>query len=370
VKVVARPVRPEPAPAGSFLSVRRKLLAWAEAQRRELPWRGTRDPYRIWVSEVMLQQTTVAAVLRRYEPFLSRFPDLASLAGAREDSVLAAWSGLGYYARARNLWRAARQVLREHAGRIPSEPESLRRLPGFGEYMAAVVPSLAYGARLPAADANVARVLSRITRIGAPSGTAGHRRAVLAAAARLLPRRDPGRLTAAVMDLGQTICLPRRPECPRCPLRAKCAAYRAGSPERYPARPRKPAAVSVAFAAAYVTEGRRALLRRRTGTLLRGMWEFPSATGSSAAGALANLRRDLRTLGITLEGGTSTARAAHTVVNRRLAIRVFPARIHPTHATGLARRSGYRWFVPRELERAAIPTLTRKIGHAAGFLTP
>jgi A/G-specific adenine glycosylase len=318
----------------------------------------------------MLQQTTVAAVLRRYAAFLSRFPDLATLARAREESVLAAWSGLGYYARARNLWRAARQILRQHAGKIPSSPESLRRLPGFGEYMAAVVPSLAFGARLPAADANVARVLSRLARIGAPSGTAGHRQAVLSAAARLLPRRDPGRLTAALMDLGQTICLPRRPECPRCPLRAECAAFLAGSPERYPVRRRRPPAVSVAFAAAYVTEGRRALLRRRTDTLLRGMWEFPSATGASAAGALGNLRRDLRTLGITLEGGARSARAAHTVVNRRLAIRVFPARVHPADARSLARRGGYRWFAPRELARAAIPTLTRKIGQAAGFLAP
>ncbi|MFN2386402.1 MAG: NUDIX domain-containing protein, partial [Thermoanaerobaculia bacterium] len=197
---------------------------------------------------------------------------------------------------------------------------------------------------------------------------AAHRRAVLFAAAQLLPRRDPGRFTAALMDLGQSICLPRRPDCPRCPVRAECDAFRAGSPARYPVRIRKPAAVSVAFAAAYVTEGGRALLRRRTDTLLRGMWEFPSASGASAAGALANLRRDLHTLGIALEGKTSPARAAHTVVNRRLAIRVFPASVHPAQATRLARQWGYRWFAPRELTRSAIPTLTRKIGQAAGFL--
>ncbi|MBC8646380.1 MAG: A/G-specific adenine glycosylase [Thermoanaerobaculia bacterium] len=365
---VPRPVRPEPAPAGSFVSVRRKLLAWSRAQARELPWRGTRDPYRIWVSEVMLQQTTVAAVLRRYDAFLNRFPNLGTLARAREESVLAAWSGLGYYARARNLWRAARQVVRDHAGRIPSDPESLRRLPGFGEYMSAVVPSLAFGARLPAADANVARVLSRIGEIPAPSGTAAQRRAVLSAAAKLMPRNDPGRFTAALMDLGQTVCLPRRPVCPRCPLREECGAFRAGSPERYPLRVHKPAVVSVAFAAAYVTEGGRALLRRRTDTLLRGMWEFPSAIGASPADAVERLRRDLHALGISLDASTSSGDAAHTVVNRRLAIRVFPGRIHPARASGLVSRSGYRWFGPRELSRAAIPTLTRKIGRAAGFL--
>ena len=316
----------------------------------------------------MLQQTTVAAVLRRYDAFLRRFPDLRTLARAREESVLAAWSGLGYYARARNLWRAARLVERQHAGRIPSDPESLRRLPGFGEYMAAVVPSLAFGARLPAADANVARVLSRVGEISAPAGTGGHRRAVLAAAAKLMPRRDPGRFTAALMDLGQTVCLPRRPVCPRCPLREECGAFRSGSPDRYPLRPRKPAAVSVAFAAAYVTEGGRALLRRRTDTLLRGLWEFPSATGASAAQARERLRRDLEGLGISLDASASSGHAAHTVVNRRLAIRVFPGRLHPSRSPRLVSPPGYRWFGPRELSRAAIPTLTRKIGRAAGFL--
>ncbi|HWZ85841.1 MAG TPA: A/G-specific adenine glycosylase, partial [Thermoanaerobaculia bacterium] len=150
--------------------VRSNLLAWFRRERRRLPWRGTRDPYRIWVSEVMLQQTTVEAVRGRYEAFLRRFPDLPALARAGEPAVLAAWSGLGYYARARNLRRAARDVMARHGGRLPRDLAALRSLPGFGDYTAAAVASLAFGARAPAADANVTRVLSRLYAI---RGTAG-----------------------------------------------------------------------------------------------------------------------------------------------------------------------------------------------------
>src|SRR5258706_10670169 len=187
--------------------IRKKLLAWSRQQKRSLPWRGTTDPYRVWVSEVMLQQTTVAAVRERYGPFLERFPDLASLARAREERVLAAWSGLGYYARARNLRRAAVRIARDHAGGFPRDPSALTRLPGFGEYTAAAVACLAFGSRHPAADANVTRVLSRLFALGGTAGKKKNRAAVLFHAGGLLSSGPPGRLTATPMDLGQ----PRRP---------------------------------------------------------------------------------------------------------------------------------------------------------------
>lgn len=348
--------------------IRGKLLTWFRAQRRQLPWRGTRDPYRIWVSEVMLQQTTVRAVERRYDAFLRRFPDLATLARAREESVLAAWSGLGYYARARNLWRAAGQVMREHRGAIPRDPETLRRLPGVGEYMAAAVASLAFGAQVPAAEANVTRVIARLRALRAPAGSVRLRRAVLEAAARLLPRREAGRLLAAVMDLGQTICTPRRPDCPRCPLRENCAGFFSGDPEKFPARRPKPPARKVALAAAYVARDGRALLERRSEKLLEGLWEFPSAAGGSASLALRRLRERLRKAGIELDSSRPVARAAHTVVNRRLAIEVFRTSVHPSRTPRRKPEETWRWFRPSELSRAAIPTLTRKIGLAAGFL--
>ncbi len=345
----------------------RKLLAWYRREKRELPWRGTSDPYRIWVSEVMLQQTTVAAVRGRYEAFLSRFPDVQTLADASEESVLAEWSGLGYYARARNLRRAAGIVVREHAGRLPEEPAALRRLPGFGEYMSSAVASLAFGARVAAADANVIRVVSRLFAIGGRSGSRAHRRLVLEAAALMLPARNPGQATAALMDLGQSICLPRRPRCGECPLHGDCAGFATGHPERFPARDPKPAATRVAFAAAEVRRNGRALLLARPDGWLRGMWEFPSAEGATAEEAAARLEARLARLGFRLDRTAPVESATHTIMRRKLDIRVDRARPRRgVRPPGPSEPS--RWLSPAELALAAIPTLTRKIARAARFL--
>ena len=345
--------------------IRDKLLGWFQAQRRELPWRGSKDPYRIWVSEVMLQQTTVGAVLPRYLPFIERFPDVGSLARASEESVVAEWSGLGYYSRARNLHRAARVLVAEHRGELPRDPEALVELPGFGEYMAAAVASLAFGARAPAADANVTRILSRLHAIAGPSASRGHRRRVLDAAAALLPDRDPGDLIAAFMDLGQTICLPRRPRCGICPLVGECAAAREGAPERYPERPKLGPVVRVSYAAAHLeSRGRVWLVRRPPGSWLAGTWSFPAEEGEAPDAARRLLARDLRRRGLVLGRGEAEARAAHTIMRRRLDVEIFPARF----ARPGAGPSGGRCFTRGELERAAASTLTRKIASAIGFL--
>ena len=346
--------------------IRQQLLAWASRQKRALPWRGTRDPYRIWVSEVMLQQTTVAVVRGRYEKFLSRFPDLASLARAREDSVLSAWSGLGYYARARNLRRAARRILREHGGRMPRDPAALRRLPGFGEYTAAAVAGLAFGSRLPAADANVTRVLSRLDALEGRIGTRAHREAVRKRARGLLARCSPGLLTAALMDLGQLVCLPRNPRCGWCPLAHECRALR-GSPEGYPRRRKKPRAIEVFLAAACARRDGRALLARRPGVLLGRLWEFPSAVGKTRAAARRGLAEAIDAMGLSLEG-RPLGTARHTMVNRRIAINVYRAKGSAPSAFRPPPSAALRWFTPRQLDGAPIPTLTRKVARAAGFL--
>lgn len=347
-------------------SIRNSLLAWFRREKRQLPWRGTTDPYRIWVSEVMLQQTTVAAVRPRYDAFLERFPDVSTLADASEDSVLAAWSGLGYYARARNLRRAAQIVVRDHEGRIPDDPLALRSLPGFGEYMSAAVASLAFGSRLPAADANVDRVLSRVFVIRGRTGTRAHRLRVLEAADRILPSRRAGDLTAALMDLGQTVCTPRAPRCPECPIRTSCVAYRTGTVSRYPEKKAKEPFVDVPTAAAAAVSGGRALLVRREAGWLSGMWEFPSAAGASPAAARRALRARLAELGLGLDRGAPLGSANHTIARRRLAIRVFPA----SERRGTKRRSSadVGWFSGADLENAAVPTLTRKIARACGLL--
>ena len=342
--------------------IRAKLLAWSRRQKRRLPWRGTRDPYRIWVSEVMLQQTTVATVRGRYEEFLRRFPDLPALARAHEETVLAAWSGLGYYARARNLREAAREVLREHGGHVPRDPVVLRGLPGFGDYTAAAVACLAFGARVPAADANVTRVFSRLFAIRGSR----LRASVSARARELLASGRPQDSMAALMDLGQLVCTPRRPGCGRCPLARHCLAAREGSPETYPVRTAAPGRVEVCLAAACVRRDGRALLLRRSGRLLGGLWEFPCAEGKTPGAARRSLGLKARCLGIRLTG-SSLGRARHTIVNRRLSIEVFPARPDSRFSILDPQFSDSRWFTAAELALAAIPTLTRKVARAAGF---
>jgi len=343
--------------------IRRNLLRWFRSSRRQLPWRGTSDPYRIWVSEVMLQQTTVGAVEKRYAAFVERFPDLTTLARATEESVLAAWSGLGYYARARNLRRAAQLILREHDGVIPRDARVLSTLPGFGEYMAAAVASLAFGERLPAAEANVERVLSRVFVLPGTAGSRELRERVLAHAEALLPAKRPGDLTAALMDLGQTICTPRRPACADCPIAGDCQARELGDPEARPRRRPKPPLVRLSLAAAVAEEGGRLLLVRRRSSWLDGLWEFPCAEAESDAASRMKLERRLRPLGLELSDEPALGTARHAVVNRRIEITVFRARTRDR--TLQPKSSQARWFRPAELANAAIPTLTRKVAAAA-----
>ena len=321
----------------------------------------------------MLQQTTVGAVRGRYERFLARFPTLDALARSSEDQVLAAWAGLGYYGRARNLRRAARAILRDHGGQLPHSPQALRRLPGFGEYTAAAVAAIAYGVAVPAVDANVTRVLSRLFALPGVAGSRAHREKVFQRAKELMPRHRPGDFTAALMDLGQLICTPRRPGCPRCPLAGACEANRSGRPERYPARRANPRPVRVAVAAAEVRLAGRTLLVRRRETLLSGMWAYPSAQAATLAEARRRLAAKLSALGVRLQGAGPLGHTAHTVVNRRLAIVIYAAGKSLKSGARALQKSlqspkSTRWFRPEDFARAAIPTLTRKIAVAAGFL--
>jgi A/G-specific adenine glycosylase len=311
----------------------------------------------------MLQQTTVGAVQKRYAAFVERFPDLATLARATEESVLAAWSGLGYYARARNLRRAAQRILREHGGVIPRDARVLSTLPGFGEYMAAAVASLAFGERLPAAEANVERVLSRVFALPGTAGSRRLRERVLAHAGTLLPAKRPGDLTAALMDLGQTICTPRRPACAACPLAADCRARELGDPEARPRRRPKPSPVRLSLAAAVAQVGGRLLLVRRRSTWLDGLWEFPCGEAMSDAASRTKLERRLRPLGLELSDEPALGTARHVVVNRRIEITVFRARMRGGRPRPASPRA--RWFRPADLADAAIPTLTRKVAAAA-----
>ena len=345
----------------------RRLLRWFDREKRSLPWRGTRDPYRIWVSEIMLQQTTVAAVLGRYDDFLRRFPTLSALARASEEQVLAAWSGLGYYSRARNLRLAARRIVAEHGGKLPRDPAKLTRLPGFGEYTAAAVASIAYGVPAPAADANVTRVISRVFALPGMAGSGPHRGAVTGLLAGLIPQGRPGDFTAALMDLGQLVCTPRKPACPRCPLSASCAA-RDRDPERFPRKRSKPRVKGSHLAVAEARRTGRVLLVKRPGSLLARMWRHPFGEGRTPAEARRRLESELSRLGLALVSKTPRGSARHTMVNRRFSIHIYTAGAS-RRAAEVAAAERLGWFRPSDLARAAIPTLTRKIAAAAGFLT-
>lgn len=253
-------------------TLRRRLLAFYDARSRDLPWRREADPYRVWVSEVMLQQTRVEAVIPYYERWMRRFPTLEALAEADVDDVLREWQGLGYYARARNLHRAARLVRERYHGQIPGDVEALRRLPGVGEYTAGAIASIAFGIPAPAIDGNVRRVFSRL--LDDPDPAPAELRRVVAA---LVPEDRPGDFNQALMELGATVCTPRSPACDRCPVAAVCRARTNGTVAERP-RPKPKKALpedDVATAVIVSPSGRILVVRRPEEGLLGGMWEFP-----------------------------------------------------------------------------------------------
>ncbi|MGH9514362.1 MAG: A/G-specific adenine glycosylase [Terriglobales bacterium] len=250
--------------------LRRALLRWYDGNRRDLPWRKTRDPYRIWVSEIMLQQTRVAAVLPRYEKFIQRFPSVEKLASARLSSVLAEWSGLGYYRRARNLHAAAKVIARRFAGAFPESSNQWLKLPGIGRYTAAAIASIAFEEPVAVLDGNVERVLRRLLHCatGAESWNT---------AQELLDRERPGDFNQAVMELGATICLPGEPSCARCPIMTFCGTRGTGE-----LRNRKPRQIKAAVSFVLATKGDSVLLVQRGAkeSLMPGMWELPALARS------------------------------------------------------------------------------------------
>ena len=255
------------------------LLAWYDQHARTLPWRGIHDPYRTWVSETMLQQTRVETVLGYYDRFLQRFPTIADLAAAPEDDVLKLWEGLGYYSRARNLHKGAKQVMAEHGGVIPSTVEALRKISGIGPYTAGAIASIAFEQPVPAVDGNVIRVVSRLRGIRENVGVPSVRRSLEGEAASLVPATRPGDFNQAVMDLGATICTPGTPSCEKCPLQAECDAYAAGDAEDLPVLPRKNPPRLLDYTVCLICSGNRVLMRQRTETMLHGLWVFPMAEG-------------------------------------------------------------------------------------------
>jgi A/G-specific adenine glycosylase len=254
-----------------------RVIAWQRTEGRQaLPWQNTRDAYRIWLSEVMLQQTQVATVLGYYERFVERFPSVRELAAAAPDEVLALWSGLGYYSRARNLHRCAQQVVVEHGGAFPRSAQALQRLPGIGRSTAAAIAAFAFGERAAILDGNVKRVLTRALGFDADLALAAHERALWQRAEALLPARGIERYTQGLMDLGATLCTARAPRCTDCPLQAGCVARAEGRPERYPVKTRRLLRGARRNALLWLVDGRRCWLTRRPERgVWAGLWSLP-----------------------------------------------------------------------------------------------
>ncbi|AGT30878.1 DNA glycosylase [Geobacillus genomosp. 3] len=256
----------------------RDLLEWFARERRDLPWRQDRDPYKVWVSEVMLQQTRVETVIPYFEKFMEQFPTLEALAEAEEDEVLKAWEGLGYYSRVRNLHAAVKEVKERYGGKVPDTPEQFSRLKGVGPYTVGAVLSLAYGVPEPAVDGNVMRVLSRLFFVTDDIAKPSTRKRFEQIVREIMAYENPGAFNEALIELGALVCTPRRPSCLLCPVQSHCRAFAEGVPEELPVKTKKTAVKQVPLAVmVLIDEGGRILIRKRDHTgLLANLWEFPS----------------------------------------------------------------------------------------------
>lgn len=336
------------------------LLEWYHANRRSLPWRESATPYRVWLSEVMLQQTQVATVVPYFERFVKAFPDVDALASATEQEVLAAWSGLGYYRRARALHRAAKTIVNELAGEFPDDVSGWMALPGIGRYTAGAIVSIAFDKRAPILDGNVMRVLSRWFAVhGDPRiGTAN--RELWRLAETILPAQSISDFNQALMELGALVCTPQNPRCLVCPLCEHCEARRRGIEHRLPQLAPRRESVKVRMAAAIIEREGSYLMYRRTGTgVMEDMWEFPGGEcldGESPRVAL--VREGREKYGLAMEPSGELAKIKHNIMNRRIELHAFSAGLEALPATD---EREHRWVARSEIDSIPVSSMVPKL---------
>ncbi len=357
----------QPVSAETLHAFRVALPAWFDAARRAMPWReagpdGARDPYRVWLSEVMLQQTRVETAVPYFHRFTERLPTVGALARADQDEVLKLWEGLGYYSRARNLHRAAQAVVRDHGGRVPSDEASFRALPGVGPYTAAAVLSLAFGVPLAVLDGNVIRVLARVFALGADARAGRTRTALQELSTRLLDAEQPGRWNESVMELGATVCTPRSPACARCPLSGVCQARALGTPEAFPVVSKKKPVPHHLVAVGLVMDGPRVLIQKRPqDAMLGGLWEFPGGkveAGETPEEACVRELREELALEVAVEA--PVAIVEHAYSHFRITMHAFRCRLvggEPASATG----EPVVWADVSDLDDYAFPRANRRV---------
>jgi A/G-specific adenine glycosylase len=343
-------------------SIGTRILEWYGRNARQLPWRGVSDPYAVWISEVMLQQTQVDTVIPYYRRWMARFPDLPSLAAAGEQQVLSAWEGLGYYARARNLWRAARQLVEAGATQLPADPNELEKLPGIGRYTAGAIASIAFGADAPALDGNIKRVLSRVHDVDLPADRPEGLRRLWELAAADLVKGRAGDQNQALMDLGSAICLPRDPLCGRCPLKAVCLARKNGVQNERPVRgPRRSVPHINVTAAVIRRRGRVLIARRPSRGLLGGLWEFPGGKQQPGETLPEALVREIQEeLGTRIAVGEALGVYQHAYTHFKVTLTAFDCRLTGGEPQALE-ASELAWVKPEELANYPMGNIDRRI---------
>jgi A/G-specific adenine glycosylase len=358
-----------PLDARARQSFRRRLLTWYDKHARDLPWRRSRDPYRVWVSEVMLQQTTVAAVKPYFERFLAALPTVQLLAAADEQSVLRLWEGLGYYRRARALHAAAKLIVGEHRGRFPRDVAILMTLPGIGRYTAGAIASFAFDVPAPILEANTIRLLSRLVGYRDDPAKSAGQRLLWQTAEELLPRKDVAGFNQALMELGSLVCTPREPKCPACPVAACCTAFKLGLQERIPAATRKLELTAVREAAVVVRRNGSVLLRQcPAGERWAGLWDFPRFA-VEAEGPL--LVRDELVLKVREQTGIEVQPAGllktlkHGVTRFRITLECYEARPVGGRVRTSADRN-VRWLPVGELGELPLSVTGRKLARLIG----
>ncbi|GAP13120.1 A/G-specific DNA-adenine glycosylase [Longilinea arvoryzae] len=340
-----------------------RLLEWYDQHARSLPWRKRDpDPYAVWVSESMLQQTRVETVIPYYERWMARFPTLAALASAGEQDVLQAWEGLGYYSRARNLHRAARQVMERFAGRLPADRAALESLPGIGRYTAGAIASIAFGLDEPALDGNIRRVYARLFDVEVPARSPDGEKRLWDLAAKNLPAGRAGDFNQALMDLGASVCTPRSPSCRLCPLNGSCRAFALGVQEERPVlTARAPIPHYTVTAAVLHRNGSVLIARRPSRGLLGGLWEFPGGKVEAGETLPQGLAREIREeLGADIEVGQPVGVYQHAFTHFRITLHAFHCRLAAGEPRPLE-ASELRWVTPADLGQFPMGKVDRRI---------
>ncbi len=342
-------------------SLTQRLKSWFRREARDLPWRRTKNPYAIWVSEIMLQQTRVETVLDYYRRFLKAFPTVKKLAEAKEDQVLKLWEGLGYYSRARNLHKAAKQIQNHYSGKFPKTVNEWQKLPGVGRYTAGAITSIAYEEQAPVLDGNVKRVLARVFVVEESIDDAKVTQELWGIADALVPKKDPGDFNQALMELGARICLPKTPKCAECPIHTRCEAYQRGIHLQLPLRsPKKKVPHVQVVAAAIRKNGRYLLGKRPMGGMLAGLWEFPGGKVEKGETLRNALKREIEEeLGIEIEVQKHLITVDHAYSHLKVTIDLYLCK----HIGGKPKslyHNEIKWVPPSQFDRYAFPAANHK----------